>query len=165
MSLIIIPLMTAILAWFIAWLFVKLIFWPNNAGILNLLQKIDIEKIVNKENSAQQFEAILPAIDLQLNEFFTHKLSQKMPMISMFIGEKTIVQLKAVFVEELREIFPSLIQQMVNKTKNDFSLNLSSKWGSIMAAALFKWTRKFRFIAFSIGLAWGILIVILTHNV
>ncbi len=165
MVMFIIPLMTGLLAWFIAWLFVQLIFWPNNKGIQKLLQELDISKLVNKENSTNQFEAILPIIDNQLNDFFTHKLTEKMPMVSMFIGDKTIAQLKTVFVEELREIFPSLIQQMASNIKSDFTYHLNSKWKKIIVSSLLKATRLYRFIAFSIGVAWGVLIVMLIHHV
>jgi len=163
MDLLIIPLMTGLLAWFIAWLLVKLVFWPNNAGMKKMLEQLDISLFINKENSKQQFEAILPTIDHQLHEFFTHKLGAKLPMVSMFIGDKTIEQLKEVFVEELREIFPLLIQHLAVKTKDDFSEQLSTKWKPLLEARLLKATRSYRIIAFSIGLVWGILILILTH--
>jgi hypothetical protein len=81
----------------------------------------------------------------------------------MFIGDKTIEQLKEVFVEELRDIFPSLIQHLAAKTKDDFSEQLTTKWKPILEARLLKTTRSYRIIAFSIGLVWGILILILTH--
>jgi len=165
MNLFMIPLMTGLLGWLITWLFVKLIFWPNHAGIKKLLGQLDISLIINKENSKQQFEAILPTIDQQLNDFFTHKLGAKLPMVSMFIGDKTIEQLKEVFVEELREIFPYLIQHLAAKTKNDFSENLSTKWRPLLESSLLKATRIYRIIAFSIGIVWGILILILTHHV
>jgi hypothetical protein len=83
----------------------------------------------------------------------------------MFIGDKTIEQLKEVFVEELREIFPSLIQHLAAKTKYDFSENLSTKWSPLLKSSLLKATRTYRIIAFSIGIVWGILILILTHHV
>jgi hypothetical protein len=165
MDIIIIPLMTGFLAWLIAWLFVQLIFWPKHAGIKKLFHELDISMLINKENSAQQFEAILPTIDNQLNDFFTHKLAEKMPMVSMFIGDKTIVQLKTVFVEEMREIFPMLIQQMAAKTKDDFALHITSKWKPILVSSLLKATRQYRNLAFAIGLAWGVLMVMLTHHV
>ena len=165
MDMIIIPLMTGFLAWLIAWLFVQLIFWPKNAGIKKIFTELDLTLIINKENSAQQFEAILPTIDNQLNDFFTHKLAEKMPMVSMFIGDKTIEQLKTIFLEELREIFPSLMQQMAEKTKGDLAQNITEKWAPLLVSSLLKATRQFRYLAFVIGMAWGVLMVMLIRHV
>lgn len=161
----IIPFLTGLLAWFITWLFVKLLFWPNNKGIHAVLENLDIALFINKENSNRQFEAILPTIDAQLNYFFTNKLGDKLPMISMFIGDKTIEQLKTVFVEELREIFPNLIEQLFLKSKADFTKNLTKKWSPLLYKGMLKASRKFRILAFLIGFMWGILMVLIIHHV
>lgn len=165
MDFFIIPIMSSLLAWLIAWLFVKLIFWPNQLGMIKLINKIDIQVFFQKEKKDAQFESILPFIDQQLNEFFTHKLGAKLPMVSMFIGEKTVDQLKAVFIDELREIFPTLIKHLAEKTKEEFTSNLESKWKPILANSLLKATRGIRIIAFAIGLIWGVLILMLIQHV
>jgi hypothetical protein len=165
MDLLILSFMTGLLAWFIAWLFVKFLFWPKNNGLLKLMATVDISEFINKESGGKQFEAILPTIDQQLNAFFTHTLGAKLPMVAMFIGEKTIVQLKEVFVEELREIFPGLVQQMALNTKKDFTENIASKWGPMIASKILKATRRYRIMAFAIGMVWGILLFILIHHV
>jgi uncharacterized membrane protein YheB (UPF0754 family) len=43
-------------------------------------------------------------------------------MISAFIGEKTIIKLKAVFLEELSALFPALMKQYSTQLKNDLDL-------------------------------------------
>ncbi len=164
MHMLIIPIMTAILAWFIAWLFVKLIFSGNGKYLRKEMGKINIEAFINQETSRSQFESLLPTIDQQLDHFFTHKIGEKLPMVSMFIGEKTIVQLKAVFMEELALIFPSLITSLSSSAIQSFSNNLKSKWSQILEASVLKSTRKFRIISFFIGLLWGFLIHFLTYH-
>lgn len=59
--------------------------------------------------SAQAFQNIQPVIEVQIDNFLRHKLSKSMPMLSMFIGEKTINQMKSVFMKELEDIFPGLM--------------------------------------------------------
>ena len=163
MNLILIPLMTALLGWLIAWLFIKLIFMNWKGGLATLVAKIEIEKLISAETSLAQFESTLPYIDAQLDTFFKHKLSEKMPMIAMFIGDKTITQLKEVFIEELKAIFPNLIQQFALTAKNNFFKKLQQKWKPILEPALLKATKQYRILAFVIGLIWGILLVMLTH--
>lgn len=160
-----IPILTGLLAWLIAWLFVKLLFWPKLKGLETLLNQLDIALLLNKENSNRHFDAILPTVNEQLNDFFSNKLSTKLPMIALFIGEKTIAQLKDVFVEELRSIFPVLIQQLANKTKEEITNDLDTKWISIFSKTLLKATLFYRIIAFFIGCTWGVLMVLIIHHV
>ena len=46
-----------------------------------------------------------------------------MPVISMFIGESTIAELKSVFIEELQSLFPELIKNYIEALKEDFNLD------------------------------------------
>ncbi len=163
MNLILIPLMTAILGWLVAWLFVKLIFSNWNGGLTNMIESIKVENFITAESSLNQFDLVLPFIDAQLEDFFKNKLGEKMPMIAMFVGDKTVAQLKAVFIEELKVLFPNLIQQFAANAKHDFAKNLQLKWKPILEPALLKATRKYRIGAFAIGLVWGILILMLSY--
>jgi uncharacterized membrane protein YheB (UPF0754 family) len=56
-----------------------------------------------------QFEKIRPVIETHVDEFLRVKLGKQMPMISMFVGDKTIDKMKMVFMEELQLIFPQVI--------------------------------------------------------
>ena len=163
MQLILIPLMSAILGWFIAWLFIKILFAPWNNSLKNFIQNLQIESLVPPSSSKAQLAAILPFIDEKFDDFFKQKLAEKMPMISMFIGDKTVAQLKSVFLDELQLIFPTVLNQYLNNTKDDFAKNISSKWRLILEPILLKATRKYRIIAFTIGLIWGIVINLLIH--
>ena len=165
MCLYLIPLLTGVLTWFIAWLFVQVLLKSKSFGIHQYIQQLDISTLLNKETSTKQFENILPTIDAQLDTFFTQKLGEKMPIVSMFIGDKTIGQLKSVFVEELRDIFPILIQQMAQKAKQTLLENWETKWNKNLAQILFKATRPFRILSFLIGLAYGILLVLLINHI
>jgi uncharacterized membrane protein YheB (UPF0754 family) len=71
-------------------------------------------EIQQKFISGDQFERLLPQIELHIDDFLRHRLGKKMPMIGMFIGENTIRQLKEVFMEELKEIFPAVMASYIN---------------------------------------------------
>ena len=170
-SLLLIPVMTGFLGWFLVWLFVKSLFIPYrtitigkykwNAGLNHLINKFPIEQIIPADNS--NFDAVLPFIDAKLDDFFKRKLSEKLPMISMFIGDKTIHQLKEVFIEELKQLFPELVTNLVTHSKMELLNNLAQKWRPIIEPKLIKATKKARNVAFVIGFIWGLLILLIVH--
>lgn len=81
----------------------------------------------------------------------------------MFIGDKTVTQLKSIFLDELQFIFPEVLNSFLNNAKDDFANNIRSKWRFILEPILLKATRKYRIIAFAIGLMWGIVTLLLIH--
>jgi len=90
-----------------------------------------------------------------------------MPVISMFIGEKTILQLKAVFVQELEELFPDIMKTYVGNIKHDLDLEriVTDKVAHFSSDRLEEMlnrilTKEFRFVEV-IGAALGFLIGIL----
>jgi Na+/serine symporter len=84
-------------------------------------------------------------------------------MISMFIGDKTIHQLKEVFIEELKQLFPELVVNLVANSKAQLLNNLEQKWRPIIEPALLLGTKNIRWIAFVIGFMWGALILLIIH--
>lgn len=169
-----IPLLTGCLGWFLIWLFVKSIFFPINgiqigsyiwkAPIYQMLEKLPLESLAANA-SQHSFEASIPFVDAQLEDFFRNKLGAKMPMIAMFIGDKTIAQLKSIFMEELQALFPSLMQGIIVEGKATLLKNLSLKWIPILEPVLLKTTQKARWIAFGIGFLWGMaLLWIVQHS-
>ena len=164
MHLFIIPLMTALLAWFIAWFFVKALFINWSQGIQKQITTIKLESLLSKSAINEQFEAVSPYIDEQLDLFFTTKLGEKLPMVSMFIGDKTVVQLKSVFLEELQLLFPDLVGKLTENAMADFAQNIHKKWKPILEPALLKATHQYRVMAIIIGLAWGIIMQAIIHH-
>src|SRR5206468_133983 len=84
-----------------------------------LLSFTDIEKTITNPANV---EKILPLAEQHIDNFLRNKLKESMPMIGMFIGDKTINQLKEVFMKELAELFPVIMQQYVAHLKNDLDL-------------------------------------------
>jgi hypothetical protein len=60
----------------------------------------------NKLSDSTQIENLLPLAETHIDYFLRHKLTTAMPMVAMFIGDKTIAQFKAIFMEELKELLP-----------------------------------------------------------
>ena len=88
-------------------------------------------------------------------------------MISMFIGDKTIEQLKAVFMKELADLFPVIMKSYVSHLKNDLDLEkivvdkIAGFSNDRLEAMLNEFlTKEFRFVEV-IGAALGFLIGLL----
>lgn len=143
--LLLIPVISAFIGWFTNWVAVKMLFHPKNPvkilgytvqGIFpkrqeqfaqklgklvseELLSFSDIEqKITNPENLKQ----VLPQLETHIDHFLRVKLADSMPVISMFIGDKTIDKLKTVFLEELETLFPKLMTDYAATLKNQLDL-------------------------------------------
>ncbi len=64
----------------------------------------------------------MPVIEQHIDEFLNVKLKEEMPMISMFIGNKTTDKLKEVFITQLRQLFPTIMGQLAGNLKERFDI-------------------------------------------
>ena len=168
MHIILLPLLVACFGWLISWGFIKIIFFPHQSIRLagrqwqSLFSKkagqISIGQILPELTQGDSFQKLLPFIDAKLDEFFKERLVQKMPVISMFVGDKTITQLKEVFLEELAQIFPDLLSEFTQSSANTFLLNLETKWSKKIEQYLLKASQKIRIMAFCLGFIWGLIL-------
>lgn len=142
-----IPVNAALIGWFTTWISVKLLFHPKKPikilgitfqGIfpkhqLKFGEKLgkliseeflsfnDIEeKIANPANLSK----VMPEVDQHFSVFLREKLPKVFPMLSMFIGEKTIGSLKEAFMDEFAIIFPDLMKKYAGSLKEDLDLEL-----------------------------------------
>jgi uncharacterized membrane protein YheB (UPF0754 family) len=185
-----IPFISAFIHWLTIWMALKLLFHPRNPrrilgftlqGVFpkkqqqiaeslgrivgqQLLSFGDIEKTITDPQNVQR---ILPAVEEHIDHFLRSKLKEAMPMISMFIGEKTIAQLKAVFMRELEELFPVILSQYVSHLREDLDLErivvgkIAGFSNDRLEAMLNEFlTKEFRFVEV-IGAALGFLIGLL----
>jgi uncharacterized membrane protein YheB (UPF0754 family) len=185
-----IPLISAFIGWFTNWIAIKMLFHPRlpvkvlgitfhgifpkrqvqfaqKLGKLvseELLSFKDIEAKITDGNNLQQ---VMPLVETHIDNFLRNKLASEMPIISMFIGDKTIEQLKSVFMKELEGLFPVLMTNYMEKLKHELDLeaivtekvsNFSSdKLEEILQAIM---SKEFRFIEV-IGAVLGFLIGII----
>lgn len=87
------------------------------------------EKLAHPEN----IEKIFPFVEAEIDIFLRKKLIEQMPVIGMFIGDKTILEFKNIFMEELAILFPKLISQYAQNLKTDLNFEeiISEKISSI----------------------------------
>ncbi len=67
-------------------------------------------------------QQILPVAEGHIDHFLRVKLKQSMPVVSFFIGDKTIHQLKTVFMEELENLFPIIITNYADSLKGNIDI-------------------------------------------
>ena len=193
--LLLIPVISAFIGWFTNWIAVKMLFHPRNPKIIlgfniqgifpkrqdqfaqklgklvgdELLSFSDIEeKITNPEN----LKMILPQLDTHIDHFLRVKLSDTMPMISMFIGDKTIDKLKSVFLEELETLFPKMMKDYAGTLKTQLDLEQivtekvkafsSDKLENILYQVMAKEFRFVELIGGVLGFLIGLLQIVIT---
>jgi uncharacterized membrane protein YheB (UPF0754 family) len=143
--LLLIPVISAFIGWITNLVAIKMLFHPRNPvnvlgiriqGIFpkrqeqfaeklgklvsrELLSFSDIEeKISNPEN----LKKVLPMVETHIDHFLRVKLSESMPMISMFIGDKTIEKMKVTFMDELEILFPKVMKEYSHTLKQQLDL-------------------------------------------
>lgn len=181
------PLISAFTGWVTTWIAIKMLFHPRKPfrllgitiqGIfpknqLKIAEKLgDVvssellsfkeieEKVINPEN----LQKLKPEIEKHIDNFLRVKMNQSFPIMSMFIGEKTINQLKAAFLMELEELFPILMKNYMTKLESELNLKeivtekVSGFSGEKLEDMLNKITkREFQFLEV-IGAVFGLLI-------
>jgi uncharacterized membrane protein YheB (UPF0754 family) len=190
-----IPIISAFIHWLTIWMALKLLFHPRKPkkilfftlqGIFPKRQKQIAEslgKIVGQEllsfsdieetiTHPENVQKILPAAEKHIDHFLRVRLKETMPVISMFIGEKTINQFKEVFMQELAELFPVIIKNYINNLKHDLDLEriVVEKVAAFSSEKLEKMlnqilTKEFRFvevIGAALGFFIGVLQILLT---
>lgn len=86
---------------------------------------ISINDLGEKLSGKESMQKILPVMEDHIDDFLRNRLSKAMPIVSMFIGDKTINQLKEVFMKELETIFPSTIKNYMKNLENDIDIEKS----------------------------------------
>ncbi|MFN0274192.1 MAG: hypothetical protein ACKVPJ_00480 [Chitinophagales bacterium] len=54
----------------------------------------------------------------QFDDFMQNRLTSEMPVLKMFIDDKLIVELKAVFEKEMQTILPTVLKNNLSYTSN-----------------------------------------------
>ncbi|HEY4205481.1 MAG TPA: DUF445 family protein [Puia sp.] len=190
-----IPFISAFIHWLTIWMALKLLFHPRHPkrilgftlhGVFpkrqqqiaeslgrivgqELLSFQDIEQTIANPANVQK---MLPLVEEHIDNFLRNKLKESMPMIAMFIGDKTTNQLKSIFMAELQELFPIIMKNYAAHLKNDLDLekivvekiaNFSSDKLETMLNQIL--TKEFRFvevIGAALGFFIGVVQILLT---
>jgi uncharacterized membrane protein YheB (UPF0754 family) len=130
----------------------------------------DIEaKITGIEN----LKKIMPVVDAHVDDFLRNRLSDVFPVLSMFIGDKTIGQLKGFFMAELENLFPTLMKAYMKNLQSELDLERivtekvagfsTDKLEDLLKGIM---AREFRFVEIIggvVGLLIGTVQVAITH--
>ena len=126
-----IPILSAVAGWLGAWIAGKILLYKIiPARQLSLAEKIgksvsaafsfaDLEKKIIDPNNIKK---IMPVVEEHVDDFLRNKLKEKMPVIGMFIGNKTIDSLKEVFLKEIEDLFPHVLQQFTVNLQSDLNI-------------------------------------------
>lgn len=193
--LILIPFISAFIGWFTNWIAIKMLFHPKDPvqilgitfqGIFPKRQRQFAEKlgklvseellsfkdIEGKITNPANINKLMPYVEEHIENFLRVKLAEQMPMISMFIGEKTIADLKIVFVSELTVLFPVIMKNYMGNLQSELDLEKivtekvigfsSDKLEEILVAIMSKEFRFVEIIGGILGFLIGILQILLT---
>jgi uncharacterized membrane protein YheB (UPF0754 family) len=126
------PVFAAFIGWFTTWIAIYMLFHPRKPkrilgltiqGVFPKRQRLVAEKlggVVASElihfdeiavmlKDTTQLESLNPVIEKHLDHFLHVKLKEKMPVISMFVGEGTLQKIKDGMMEEITVLLPDLI--------------------------------------------------------
>lgn len=140
-----IPVISAFIGWFTNWVAIKMLFHPKEPkkflgftlqgifpkrqhqfaeklGKLVSTELLSFEDIEQKITQKENIEKILPHIEGHVDNFLRTKLSHTFPMLSLFIGDKTINQMKSAFMMELESILPLVLKKYMNNLQHDLDL-------------------------------------------
>lgn len=129
-----IPVISAAIGWLIHSAVVKMLFHPRKArkiggitfqGIFPRHQQqlaYKIGKVINTEflsfdaieqkiSNPENLKKVMPMIEAHVDDFLRNRMKKEMPVVGMFIGEKTIDNLKSMFLREIETLFPHIMKQ------------------------------------------------------
>ncbi len=95
---------------------------PRAANVL--AAQLPVEDLLEKIADPRQATRLQPFVEQHIDRFLNQRLQEKMPMIAMFVGEKTLASLKAVLMDELHELLPQLIQQYGQQLSTQINIPL-----------------------------------------
>ena len=194
--LILIPIISAFIGWVTNWVAIKMLFHPREPkrilgitfqGIFPKRQKQFAEKlgklvsaeflsfadIEEKISNPENLKKIMPMIETHVDDFLRNRLKDEMPVVSMFIGDKTISSLKKMFMQEIEVLFPQVMKQYAANLKTELDLEQivikkvsgfsSDKLEEILYQIMSKEFRFVEVIGAIIGFIIGLMQVIITQ--
>jgi uncharacterized membrane protein YheB (UPF0754 family) len=133
---------------------------------------ISFAEIEEKITDPKNIEKMMPIVEAKIDEFLRTRLSDAFPIISMFIGENTINQLKTVFMKELETLFPNMIKSYMKSLESTLDLEKivtqkvsgfsSDKMENILNQIMSKEFRFVEIIGGVLGFIIGLFQVLLT---
>jgi uncharacterized membrane protein YheB (UPF0754 family) len=101
---------------------------------------LSVKEIEEKITHPDNVKKIMPQAEEQIDHFLRVKLVKTMPVVGMFVGDKTINSLKALFITELEQLFPEIMKNYMGRLQEDFNIEqlVSTKIAAIPPAEIEK---------------------------
>ena len=184
------PFIAAFTGWFTTWIAIYMLFHPREPkrflgitiqGIFPKRQKqvaaklgsvvakelIHFDEIASQLKDPEQLKALTPTIEKHLDNFLKVKLKEKLPVISMFVGEGTLQSIKEGMLEEIALLLPEIINQYtdslskkvdIEKMVTDKVSNFSSdKLEDLLQSVMSKGFRFIEIIGGVLGFVIGLI--------
>jgi uncharacterized membrane protein YheB (UPF0754 family) len=127
--------------------------------------------IARKIADPANVQKIMPQIEEHIDLFLRVRLPAQMPVIGMFIGDKTISELKTVFTAEMETLFPVVMSGYMNTLQNELDLEKliaeklaglsSQKLEQVLRKAMNRQFRLLELAGAALGFVVGIIAVLL----
>lgn len=193
-----IPVISAFIGWIVNRAAITLLFYPRRPrklfgisiqGVLprkqqelacklakllsnELLSFSDIEEKITQPGNVSR---IMPQVEEHIDHFLRIKLPAQMPVISMFIGDKTIQELKTIFTAEMEELFPVVMKNYIAGFKEDLSIEKmvadringfsSSRLEELIRSGLSREIRSLEIMGAGLGFLVGIIQVLIMYSI
>jgi uncharacterized membrane protein YheB (UPF0754 family) len=138
-------LISGFIGWVTNWIAIKMLFHPrkpfkilgltlqgifpkNQSQFAQKLGKLvsgeflsftDIEQKISEPGNIQK---MMPVIEQHVDRFIRDRLSEQLPMISMFLGDKTLARLKATFLQEIERMLPEVMRSYAGELRTELDL-------------------------------------------
>jgi len=126
-----------------------------------------VKEIAEKITHPDNVKKIMPQAEEHIEHFLRVKLVKSMPVVGMFVGDKTISSLKSLFMAELEELFPAIMKNYMGRLEDDFDIEkivagrLAALPPELVEKAFLETTRKERQMARCMGALMGFIIGII----
>lgn len=146
--------------------------FAEKLGKLVADELLSFEDIAQKLTDKEKIRNIVPDIAARIEDFLRFKLTDSMPVLSMFIGDNTIEKIKNVLAKEMEDLLPQLIHKYIESHRSELDLEKivsekvagfsSDKLEDILNSIMKKEFRFVEIIGGVLGFLIGLLQVMLT---
>ena len=187
MTIYLLPFIAAFIGWFTNWIAIKMLFHPKepvrilgltiqgifpkrqaqfaaSLGSLVSRELISFDDIARRIHSPETLQKVLPVVEEKVHQYIHVKLKEEMPLLSMFINEKTMSSIQAGIVKEFEAMFPVMLDKLTADMQQELNVErlVTDKVAAFssdkLEAILFSiMSREFRFVEI-VGAVLGFLI-------
>jgi uncharacterized membrane protein YheB (UPF0754 family) len=189
-------LLAALGCWLLSVLFIRILFRPYSpkdfigfrlhgivpallpriaeyAGNMVQTELLSQDKIAAKLSDPALMDALRPEIESHIDQFLQTKLKEAFPLLSNFMGEKTLGKFRSAFLTEVETILPELLKNHSGRLIGQFNpeqllaekLNSSriSEMEAMVHQHAGRQIKLFQLAAALLGLLLGIIQVLIIH--